>query len=213
MKQITILDYGSSNLRSVAKAIETVGYGVDIVRTRDKVKAADTLVLPGQGAFQQAMTQLSNLDLVDVIQRHIHNGKPYIGICLGFQILFESSTENGIHKGLGIFKGIVQHFNEVWTPSIVEQGLKVPHMGWNQLKVCQPNTTTFKPLDTPISTYFVHSYAVFDTDHHIVSTTTDYGLPFVSSVQTPTVFASQFHPEKSGVVGLKVLESALRSLV
>jgi glutamine amidotransferase len=212
MKRVTILDYGSSNLRSVAKAIETVGFDVDIVSSREQVLAANTLVLPGQGAFQQAMARLGNLDLIDVIQTHIQNGKPYIGICLGFQILFESSTENGIHQGLGIFRGTVQHFNEVWTSPVGAQGLKVPHMGWNRLKIASSNNRAFMTLDEPISTYFVHSYAVFDTDKSSVATTTEYGVPFVSSIQTPTVFASQFHPEKSGVIGLKILESVLGNI-
>ncbi len=209
---VTILDYGSSNLRSVAKAIETVGYSVKIVRSRAEVLAADLVVLPGQGAFQQAMAELRALDVVDVLQAHIRNGKPYLGICLGFQILFESSSENGNGAGLGVFKGRVCHFDEVWTPQIKAQGLKVPHMGWNQLRVMHDPLGAFAVLEAPISTYFVHSYAVFDTDPALVSTTTEYGMPFVSSVQTPTVFASQFHPEKSGKAGLGVLRSVLAQI-
>jgi glutamine amidotransferase len=208
-KTVTILDYGSSNLRSVAKAIETVGFTVKIVRTRAEIAAADVLVLPGQGAFQQAMAELQDLDVIDVIRAHIKNGKPYLGICLGFQILFESSSENGDHAGLGVFKGKVQHFDEVWSPEVKAKGLKVPHMGWNQLQMKRDPIGVFVDVEMPISTYFVHSYAVFDTDDQVVSTTTEYGVPFVSSIQTSSLFASQFHPEKSGALGLKILSSAL----
>lgn len=208
MKKIVILDYGSSNLRSVAKAIETIGYTPIIASDQATIKAADILILPGQGAFKQAMAALETLSLTDTVKQHILAKKPYIGICLGFQILFEKSEEHGAQQGLGIFPGTVSHFS-----THISQKLSIPQMGWNTLEIKNDPLQIFKGIAPKPYTYFVHSYAVFDTRPEIICTRTHYGVDFVSSVQTESLFATQFHPEKSGDIGLSILKNALSKLV
>ncbi|HXE51548.1 MAG TPA: imidazole glycerol phosphate synthase subunit HisH [Tepidisphaeraceae bacterium] len=196
---IAIIDYGMANLRSVQKALEQVGGHAEIVGDPNQIDRADKVVLPGVGAFQDAIRTLRESHMVDPILRHIERGKPFLGICLGLQMLFDVSYEDGEHRGLGILKGKCVRFD-------VDQrlGLKVPHMGWNQLDVLRPSPL-LKDLPSGCGVYFVHSYYVVPTDENIIATTTDYGGPFVSSVWRDNLFATQFHPEKSQKVGLQIL--------
>ncbi|MSR89026.1 MAG: imidazole glycerol phosphate synthase subunit HisH [Candidatus Margulisbacteria bacterium] len=201
--KLTIADYGAGNIRSVQKAIEAIGYTVNISSSPKEIAETDLLILPGQGAFEDAMTNLKSCGIIPIIKDHIQAKKPYLGICLGLQILFETSEENGIHEGLGIFKGNVKKFQD---PT-----LKIPHMGWNTLTIKKDPNNVFDTLTSPIHAYFVHSYYIDTPDKDIISTTTDYGISFTSSIQTPHLLATQFHPEKSSQVGLTVLANYLAS--
>jgi glutamine amidotransferase len=196
---IAIVDYGMANLRSVQKAFEQVGCHADVISQADQIKSADKLVLPGVGAFQDAVATLRAKHLADPILTHIKSGKPFLGICLGFQMLFDTGYEDGIHQGLGLFRGKCIRFD-------VDQklGLKVPHMGWNQLDFRQPSPLV-RDLKPGSSVYFVHGYHVVPDDQSLIATTTDYGGPFVSSIWRNNVLATQFHPEKSQKVGLQML--------
>jgi glutamine amidotransferase len=196
---IGIIDYGMGNLRSVQKAFEQVGATAEIISHPEQIDHADRIVLPGVGAFQDAVRTLRDHHLVDPILRHLERGKLFLGICLGLQMLFDVGYEDGEHRGLGILKGKCIRFD-------VDQrlGLKVPHMGWNQLDVKLPSPL-LRDLPAGCSVYFVHSYHVVSDDTSIVSTTTDYGGPFVSSVWHDNLMATQFHPEKSQKIGLQVL--------
>jgi len=198
---ITIIDYGAGNLRSVQKALECCGFTSKISNDPSLIKASRCLVLPGQGAFQEAMANLKKMGLVDHIQQHIRNQKPFLGICVGFQILFERSEEGGHHEGLGIYKGEVKAFDP--------KKQKVPHIGWNTLSIHSDEKKLFPDSDTPLSTYFAHSFYVTTPNKEIVATTTDYGLSFVSSIQDTHLFASQFHLEKSGSAGLNLLRRVI----
>ena len=196
---IAILDYGMANLRSVQKAFEQVGFYADIISQPDEVAKADKLVLPGVGAFQDAVATLRDKALDDPILTHIKKGKPFLGICLGFQMLFDVGYEDGVHKGLGLFPGKCIRFD------VDEKlGLKVPHMGWNQLDFQKPSPL-LRDLKPQSCVYFVHGYHVVPDDPSLIATTTDYGGPFVSSIWRDNVMATQFHPEKSQKVGLQML--------
>jgi glutamine amidotransferase len=201
---IVIVDYGMANLRSVQKALEQVGHAAQISGDPDRVAAADKVVLPGVGAFRDAIARLRETRLDQPILEHIRRGKPFFGICLGLQLLFTTSYEEGVYQGLGVFAGDVVRFPP--TP-----GLKVPHMGWNQLRVVgrAPHLADFPEQG---SVYFVHSYYVEPRDKGIVATETDYPTPFTSAIWKDNVFATQFHPEKSQRVGLAMLRqfAALR---
>jgi len=198
---IAILNYGMANLRSVQKAFEQVGHAATIITRPDEIDSADKLVLPGVGAFQDAIAMLRSAELAAPILRHIEKGKPFLGICLGLQMLFDTDYEDGVHQGLGVIKGRCIRFD-------VDDalGLKVPHMGWNQLDIQKP-APIFKDLPPGANAYFVHSYHVVPEDDSVIATTTDYGRPFVSSIWRDNVMATQFHPEKSQAVGLKILEN------
>jgi glutamine amidotransferase len=198
---INIVDFGMGNLRSVQKAFEHVGAHARIVTRAGDIAGADRLVLPGVGAFQDAAATLRDQGFVDPILRHIESGRPFLGICLGLQLLFEVGYEDGEHRGLGVLPGKCVRFDVDQT-----LGLKVPHMGWNQLEFKQP-APIFKHLDEGCGVYFVHAYHVVPKDASIIATTTDYGRPFVSSIWRENVVATQFHPEKSQAVGLKILSN------
>lgn len=197
MQKILIVDYGMANLRSVQKAFEKVGYAADISGDPNRLAEADKLVLPGVGAFRDAIARLREVGLVEPIHAHIRAGKPFFGICLGLQLLFTTSYEDGVFTGLDFFPGEVVRFRE--TP-----GLKVPHMGWNQLSIKKP-APHLADLGSSPSVYFVHSYYVVPKDPGLVATETDYPTPFASAIWQDNVFASQFHPEKSQRVGLAML--------
>lgn len=189
MSSIAIIDYGMGNLRSVQKAFEKVGSVARIVRTPQDVAQAEKLVLPGVGAFRDAIRELDRLNLSPAIVDYIHSGKPFLGICLGLQLLFDVSYEDGEWRGLGIIPGKVVRFQP-------QPGLKIPHMGWNELVIDRPHRL-LAGLPAPASVYFVHSYHVVPDDPTVIATRTDYGGLFVSSIARENVFATQFHPEKS----------------
>lgn len=196
---ITIVDYGMGNLRSVQKAFEKLGIAAQIVASPEQVAAADKLVLPGVGAFRDAIRELERLSLVEPIREHIRRDKPFLGICLGLQLLFDVSFEDGEWQGLGVLAGDVVRF-----PADPE--LKVPHMGWNTLQLTRPSPL-WQGVPTDASVYFVHSYYVRPQDSSVIAATTDYGVRFTSMVARGNLFATQFHPEKSQKVGLKLLEN------
>jgi glutamine amidotransferase len=197
MQPILIVDYGMANLRSVQKAFEKEGFAAEISGDANRVAEARQLVLPGVGAFRDAIARLHEAGLATPIVAHIERGKPFLGICLGLQLLFTKSYEDGVYQGLGVFPGDVVRFPD-------NNGLKVPHMGWNQLRVRQP-APHLADLPADPAVYFVHSYYVVPRDASIIATETDYGGQFVSAIWHENVFATQFHPEKSQRVGLAIL--------
>ncbi len=199
---LLLVDYGMGNLRSVSKALEKVGFSVKVSSDPEEVKRAEVLVLPGVGAFRDAMENLKKLGLLKEILRHIEKGKPYMGICLGLQLLFERSYEFGETEGFGVLEGEV-----VLLPPKV----KVPHIGWNQLWKQKPSDL-LNGIKEGEYFYFVHSYHVVPKRQDIVLTTTDYGIDFVSSIEYENIFAVQFHPEKSQKAGLRLLENFRRRL-
>jgi glutamine amidotransferase len=198
---ICILDYGMANLRSVQKAFEHVGATAHIISKPEQIDRAEKFVLPGVGAFQDAVGTLRANNLVEPILRHIEKGKPFLGICLGLQMLFDVGYEDGEHKGLGVLGGKVIRFDVDQT-----MHLKVPHMGWNQLSI-RNRAPIFKDLSDNSSVYFVHGYHAVPKDESVIATTTDYGRPFVSSIWRDNVMATQFHPEKSQRIGLQILKN------
>ncbi len=195
---IAIIDYGMGNLRSVSKAFERLGCTAAVTREPQVIADASHVVLPGVGAFPDCMRNLEQLGLIDSIRRALSSGKPFLGICLGLQLLFTESEEFGLHKGLGWIPGRVVRFKA--------DGLKVPHMGWNNLTI-QKRTPVLEGLPAEAMVYFVHSYYVVPNDPDLIATTTDYGVTFASSLSTGNVFACQFHPEKSQEVGLMLLRN------
>jgi glutamine amidotransferase len=197
MQTVVIVDYGMANLRSVQKALEKVGCAADITGDPDRVAAADKVVLPGVGAFRDAIARINETGLAAPLLDHVRRGKPFFGICLGLQLLFTKSHEDGEHRGLDYFRGDVVRFADV-------PGLKVPHMGWNQLRVRRP-APPLAGFPENGSVYFVHSYYVAPRDAGFVAAETDYPTPFASAVWHENVFATQFHPEKSQRVGLEML--------
>ncbi len=199
---LILIDYGMGNLRSVSKALEKVGFSVKVSSDPEEVKKAEVLVLPGVGAFRDAMENLKKLGFLKEILRHIERGKPYMGICLGLQLLFERSYEFGETEGFGVLEGEV-----VLLPPKV----KVPHIGWNQLWKQKPSDL-LNGIKEGEYFYFVHSYHVVPKRQDIVLTTTDYGIDFVSSIEYENIFAVQFHPEKSQKAGLRLLENFRRRL-
>jgi glutamine amidotransferase len=197
MQKILIIDYGMANLRSVQKAFEKVGHGALLSGDPNRIAEADKIVLPGVGAFCDAIARLHEAGLAAPLVEHLRAGKPFFGICLGLQLLFTTSYEDGQHRGLDYFPGEVVQFADI-------PGLKVPHMGWNQLRVCKPGPP-LAGLPSAASVYFVHSYYVVPRDTGLTATETDYPTPFTSAIWQDNVFATQFHPEKSQRVGLEML--------
>lgn len=202
MSTIAIIDYGMGNLRSVQKGIERVGYQATVSRDPQSIEAAQGVVLPGVGAFGACMANLRSYGLVATVKRVIERGTPFLGICLGMQLLFEESEEFGPVQGLGIFPGRVVRFEE-------RPERKVPHMGWNQIRKTQ-DVPHLRGIDNGAFVYFVHSYYVVPSDPGLTATATDYGQEFTSAVARDNVFATQYHPEKSQGVGLKILENFAR---
>lgn len=199
MAGIVIVDYGMANLRSVQKAFEKVGAAAQITSDPAAVAKADTLVLPGVGAFRDAIARLRESGLDEPIVRHIESRKPFLGICLGLQLLFTRSHEDGVYEGLNVLAGDVVRFPKV-------PGLKVPHMGWNSLHF-RPDCPLFRGLPAESAFYFVHSYYAVPADPGLTSATADYPEPFAAAVWRDNLFATQFHPEKSQAVGLAVLKN------
>lgn len=199
---IAIVDYGMGNLRSVQKGLEKVGSCAEIVRTPEKVRGADKLILPGVGAFGDAMKHLRERDLVEPILEFARSGRPFLGVCLGLQLFFDVSCEEGEFTGLGLLPGKVVRFDFRDTPA--GRGLKVPHMGWNPVRWERPS-----PLLSGIASgthfYFVHAYHAVLADPRDTLGWCDYGYPFAAVVHRDNLFATQFHPEKSQQAGLQIL--------
>ena len=200
---VTIVDYGSGNLRSVQKSFERLGTEAVITSDPDRVATAAALVLPGVGAFGDAMRALHDRGLVEPIQAHVRADRPFLGICMGLQLLFETGWEGGRHEGLGVLAGDVARFE-------VPAGVKVPHIGWN--------TVSWRTSGHPLALatigsddwfYFVHSYVVRPADESVIAAVTDYAGPFCAAVARGRLFATQFHPEKSQAAGMRLLQAFL----
>jgi glutamine amidotransferase len=201
---IAIIDYGMGNLRSVQKGFEKVGSEAVVTADPRMVLEAERVVLPGVGAFADCMRNLEQAGFVEPILKVITQGRPFLGICLGLQLLFTESEEFGIHKGLNVIPGRVRRFPE----GMHEAGerLKVPHMGWNQIGF-KRRPPAFEGIDEGSNVYFVHSYYVQPDDETVVATTTGYGIEFCSAIRKDNIVATQFHPEKSQAVGLRILKN------
>ena len=197
---IAIVDYGMANLRSVQKAFERVGFAAEITSDPAAIAAAERVVLPGVGAFRDAIARLRETRLDRTILDFIHSGRPFLGICLGMQMLFSRSHEDGTHAGLDLFPGDVVCFPHV-------PGLKVPHMGWNTLKFAPPECPLFAGLPPEPAVYFVHSFFAQPQDRGLISAEADYPEPFCAAIWKDNVFATQFHPEKSQDVGMTMLKN------
>ncbi len=212
-KFIAVIDYGLGNLRSVSKALEAVGAKTKVTNEPKDIANASALVLPGVGAFYRAMENFSNLGVLSSIFKAIKSGKPFLGICLGLQLLFTESEEHGRHKGFDILKGKVKK---------IDSQVKIPHMGWNQVKVRKTEdrkqktesrgqkTDIFKDIPDKSYFYFDHTYYVEPEDKEIIIATTKYGRDFVSAVNKDNIWGLQFHPEKSTALGLKILGNFCR---
>ena len=198
---IALLDYGSGNLRSVHKALLKAGAKVRIAQRPDEIGDARAMVLPGVGAFDDCINALRKQELLEAARDFINSGKPFLGICVGYQALFEKSEEfNSCAAGMGIFQGRVIRFSE-------KRGLKIPQIGWNQIEITKPDCPLFRGVANGSYVYFVHSFYPQPVDGSIVATRTDYGDTFASSVWRDNLFATQFHPEKSQKVGLQLLKN------
>jgi len=202
---IAIIDYGMGNLRSVQKGFEKVGHEAIVTSDPATIMDASHVVLPGVGAFPDCMRNLDEKGLLDIVPKVINSGRPFLGICLGLQLLFTESEEFGIHKGLDIIKGRVVKF-DFSAQSLEASHLKVPHMGWNTVAV-KRRPPAMEGIDEGAYFYFVHSYYVVPEDEKVVATTTAYGVEFASSIWKDNLFATQFHPEKSQEKGLRILKN------
>lgn len=199
---VAVIDYDAGNIRSVEKAVVALGGEVRITRREDEILSADNIILPGVGSFGGAMEKLHEYGLVDVIKEAVQKEIPFLGICLGLQLLFESSEESEGVKGLGILPGRIVRLPE-------EAGLKIPHVGWNSLQFPNPGRL-FAGISEEAYVYFVHSFYLQAEDPGIVTAVTEYGTRIHASVEKGNVFACQFHPEKSSEVGLHILRNFLR---
>jgi glutamine amidotransferase len=197
---IAIIDYGMGNLRSVQKGFEHMGYEAVVTSDAKTILDASKVVLPGVGAFPDCMRNLREYGLIDAVHRTISSGKPFLGICLGLQLLFTESEEFGISKGLDIIKGRVIRFK---GPEFAD--LKIPHMGWNSISI-KRQAPVLRDVPDNSHVYFVHSFHVVPEDKSLIATTTPYGIEFVSSIWKDNIFAAQFHPEKSQSLGLSILK-------
>ncbi|NIA19786.1 MAG: imidazole glycerol phosphate synthase subunit HisH [Xanthomonadaceae bacterium] len=202
---IAIIDYGMGNLRSVQKAVEKVGFTAEVTRSVDRIADARGVILPGVGAFKDCMENLDHYKLIQPVLKAISSGKPFLGICLGLQVLFTESQEFGHFPGLDVIKGSVVPFSHrLKDPDDENSFLKIPHMGWNVIHK-KGSPPLLGNIADKSHFYFVHSYYVVPGDPAVIATTTDYGIDFVSSIYRDNIFATQFHPEKSQQQGLKIL--------
>lgn len=201
---IAIIDYGMGNLRSVQKGFEKVGFEAVVTSEPKKVLEADRVVLPGVGAFRDCMKNLEEGGFIEPILKVIREGRPFLGICLGLQLLFTESEEFGLHAGLNVIPGRVVRFPEGMRQG--DEELKVPHMGWNQVSF-KRRPPAFAGIPEGSAFYFVHSFYVKPEDPSVAATTTDYGIEFCSSVWQDNIVATQFHPEKSQQMGLAILKN------
>ena len=198
---VLVVDYGMGNLHSVVKALERAGGEVHLSSNPVEVSRADKLVLPGVGAFADAKAELERRGLIPPVVEHIRAGRKFLGICLGLQLLFQKSYEDGEHEGLGVVAGEVVRFQT--------RTLKVPHIGWNTLETT-PGVRLFDGVPDGSAVYFVHSYYVVPKDSSVVAARTEYGERFASAIATDNIWATQFHPEKSQRVGLRMLENFVK---
>ena len=196
---IAIIDYDAGNLKSVEKALQYLGEECIVTRDKEKLLKADKIILQGVGAFGDAMEKLHKFELVDVIHKLVKENKPFLGICLGLQLMFESSEEGPGVKGLGLLPGKIVKFPE-------KEGFKIPHMGWNSIDV-KEGSRLFKGVSNNSYVYFVHSYYLQAENENDVAATTEYITHVHASVEHDNIFACQFHPEKSGDVGLRILKN------
>lgn len=196
---IAIIDYGAGNIQSVRKALEHIGCACCVTKDKDEILAADAAVLPGQGSFGDCMRSMENDGVKDAVMAFIGTGKPFLGICVGLQLLFVSSEESKGTAGLGVFEGKIRRIPD-------GEGLKIPHMGWNSLTVSE-NSRLLRGLGDAPFVYFVHSYYLDAEDKSIVAAQTEYGVTIDAAVEQGNVFATQFHPEKSGETGLQILRN------
>ena len=194
------------NLRSVQKGFEAVGAEAIVTSDSQKILSAKSVVLPGVGAFKDCMTNLDKLGLIDTVHQSVKSGKPFLGICLGLQLLFNQSEEFGKVNGLGILPGKVVGFKDAQPKSDSDEPLKIPHMGWNTVKVV-PGNPLFDSVSDESYFYFVHSYYIVPENSKIIATTTCYGIDFTSGVHHENIHALQFHPEKSQRLGLTILKN------
>jgi glutamine amidotransferase len=200
LPKVAIIDYGLGNLRSIQKGLETAGANTVITHVESEISETDALILPGVGAFEDAIKNLK--PLLQIVLDEIKSGKPLLGVCLGLQLLFTESTEGGLRRGLDIFKGKVVKFSK----------MKTPHIGWNTLRLLKPDSLLFEGVPDNSFVYFVHSYYAEAEDVNDVITTTEYGINFPSSLSKKNVFATQFHPEKSGRMGLRILSNFIKNV-
>lgn len=198
MQKVIVIDYGMGNLHSVQKALSYLGAAPVLSQNPEEIQAAEKLILPGVGAFADAMAELKQKNLAQAIKQAVKKQTPLMGICLGMQLLFEQSSEGGLHEGLGLMPGEITRF---------EIREKVPHMGWNSVK--NKDKAMFAGLPDEFSVYFVHSYCAQDVDMPYASGITQYGVPFVCAVHHENVYGCQFHPEKSGENGMQILRNFL----
>lgn len=196
---IAIIDYGAGNIQSVSKALKHIGCEAFITRDKEQILKADGAVLPGVGSFGDTMDTMNSYGIKDTVIEYTNSGKPFLGICLGLQLLFPASEESPEAKGLGIFDGSITKI-----PS--GEGLKIPHIGWNSLDI-KKTDGLFKGIDKNPYVYFVHSYFLNASEKNIVSAQTQYGVTIDASIEKGNIFATQFHPEKSGETGLKILKN------
>lgn len=196
---IAIIDYGMGNLRSVEKGFAKVGHAAEVTSDPAVIRKASKVVLPGVGAFEDAIAELRRHELIRPIHDAIDAGKPFLGICLGLQLLFETSYENGCHQGLGVLEGDVMRFD-------LPEEYSVPHMGWNQARI-RRRPPLLDHVEDGTYFYFVHSYYVVPRDDSVVAVETEYGRPFCAMIWRDNVFATQFHPEKSQAAGLRILRN------
>lgn len=201
---IAIIDYGMGNLRSVQKGFERVGFPAEVTTDPSVILAADKVVLPGVGAFRDCIHNLEQGGFVEPILKVIAEGRPFLGICLGLQLLFSESEEFGLHKGLGVIPGRVVRFPDGMTEA--GEKLPVPHMGWNQIAI-KKKSGLFDGVDDNSNVYFVHSYYVKPDTAAVVAATCQYGIDFCAAIHQDNVMATQFHPEKSQAIGLRMLKN------
>jgi glutamine amidotransferase len=203
VSKIAVIDYGMGNLRSVQKALESLGHEVFVTGDPLVIKKSGRAVLPGVGAFGDCLSGLQSACLDEAVFRFIESGRPFLGICVGMQMLFEKSWEFGEHKGLGVFKGEVKKFPE----NIVKDGMKIPHMGWNSLIIRQAEHPVFSGIEDGSRFYFVHSFYVQAGREESIAAECDYGVRFTAAAAKDNIFATQFHPEKSQELGLRMLKN------
>lgn len=197
---VAIVDYGVGNLFSLKSSFSAIGANAVVTSSKSELASADSIILPGVGAFRDAAKKLKDSGLEDTVISLAENGKPLMGICLGMQLLFEKSFEYGEHKGLGLIKGEIRPIE-----TVIPKGYKIPHIGWNSLEIKKPSPI-FENVNNGEYVYFVHSYYAADCENSVTAVS-DYGAPLTAAVQSGNVFGCQFHPEKSGETGLKILRS------